>query len=428
MFDVITIPYEPREWQAKIHANLKRFNVLVIHRGAGKSILATQELLKGAITGPDNAIYLYILPQLNQARRNVWEPLKRFLENLEKQGLVSFNNSSLEATFWNGAKIILLGADNPESLRGLHVHGVVLDEFADMHPETWTAVRPMTTNHKAWVIWIGTPKGENRFFEFYEKAKDPTRANWYHSLQTWQDTGALDESEIEEVRRDFTPEAFAQEMECSFNAALVGAYYANALGQLDRDKKILRDPKDNPYREDLPVHTAWDLGIADSMTVWWFQLIGDKINVLRYEEGSNMGFPEWKERLDAVQKAYQDKNKAFRYGLHWAPHDIKQRELSSGATRLEQAARLGIQFRQTPNVGLMDGIILTRENIKKVTFYEPECKDGLKSLRHYSAKTNNSGMDTGPKHDWASHGADAFRYLMVATQNPGRNMVRTGSF
>ena len=409
MLQTVIIPYKPRPWQKDLHRKIKRFNVLVFHRGAGKSIFALNELVKKMLSGPSFAEYAYILPHRNQAERNVWDPLKRYTEMIPG---VTYNNSTLVMRMPNGSKLNILGADNPESLRGLHLHGLILDEYSEMHPDTWDIVYPMTTNHEAWVIWIGTPKGRNHFFDKYQEAIDPANSEeWMGMLMGYKDTKIFSEKEIAIARKTMLPHKFAQEMECSFNAAITGSYYGDYLDKLQAEHKIGGHINLDP---NYAIRTAWDIGIRDKMAVWFFQLIpvvSEKrfeIRVIDYEEQSGYGFQDWvsilKNRTDEC---------GYRYGRHYAPHDIANRELGTGISRLDAAAGYGIHFTKVSSHGVMDGIHLVRKHLPHATFNLDRVSLGLEHLRAYRAKKDRNGMGLGPLHDDASHCADAFRYLIV---------------
>lgn len=398
----IVIPFIPRTWQREVFNKLRRNNVLVVHRGAGKTELCVNVVNKAAITGPRDADYAYILPQFNQAARVVWKPLQRC------SGVVpgiEYNNQTLVVRYPNGARIFVLGADNPDTLRGMHLHGVVLDEFSEMHRDTWTVVRPMLTNHKGWCIWIGTPKGHNEFYNKYAQSQDPEaiQRGWYGELLSWKDTNALDPDEVEAIRFDMPPEIFAQEMECSFNSAMLGAYWAAELDKLYSAKRIVTT---NLFRPDLQVHTSWDLGIGDAMSVWFYQQVGDDVHLIDFEENQHLGFPEWANILQ-----YRSQKFHYRYGTHWAPHDIRNRELATGVNRIDSALRLGIKFTQVPPTKPMDGILLVRQELHRCRFDSARCSEGIRHLRDYKSKLDKLGNDLGPLHDEHSHAADSFRYM-----------------
>lgn len=356
------------------------------------SVFAMNELLMRAARGPAWAEYVYLLPFRNQALRNVWVPLKRFCDPIPN---VRYNNTSLEIVLPNNAKIMTLGADDPDKLRGLHLHGIVLDEFADMVPRTWMTVRPMLTNHSGWVLWIGTPRGRGPFWDKYCQSQEISRTTWYGEILPWWKTGALKVEEVEQMKSEMSTEEFAQEMECSFDAALVGAYYAKQLSELRASGRISAEPL---YRDDLEVHTSWDLGIRDYMAVWFFQLVKDEIHFIDYIEESNWGFPEWSAALQVKAR-----NNGYRYGTHIAPFDIKIRELGSGISRLESAEQCGIHFEQCPKQDPMDGIELVRRHLLRSRFQSIMCEDGLEALAMYRAKVDKSGQGLGPEHSVYSH-------------------------
>ena len=209
--------YVPRPWCRHVHEQMyrHRFSVVVAHRGAGKSYMTCNALAMAAMndtTGEGR--YLYISPFLKQARDSAWKYLKSATKSIPG---VEYQESLLQVRLPNGAWICLYGADNPDALRGMHPHGVVLDEVADMKPEVWGAVvRPMLTNHKAWCLFIGTPHGLNLFSTIYFQAL--ADVTWYAETFDVYKTAVLDEQEIELAKKSMTDRQFAQELLCDFNA------------------------------------------------------------------------------------------------------------------------------------------------------------------------------------------------------------------
>lgn len=213
----IVIPYEPRDWQIKIHKGLKRYNVLVVHRRGGKTFLCIQQLIHSALTFTKQlGRFGYVAPQLNQAKEIAWDYVRKFVAGIPG---AKVNKADLTVTFeHNGARIKLYGADNPDSLRGGYFDGVVCDEYAQMDGSIWgEIIRPMLADRKGWIIFIGTPKGINAFKTLYDAAvKDEY---WFTARLTCYDTDALDNQEIEDARAIMTEQQFAQEMLCDFNAS-----------------------------------------------------------------------------------------------------------------------------------------------------------------------------------------------------------------
>ena len=165
----IIIPYTPRELQNEIHTHLDRFNVVVCHRRFGKTVFAINQLIKSSvenvINGKPAPRYAYIAPLFKQAKTVAWDELKRLCAVFPE---VKFNEAELRADFM-GARIQLYGADNYDTLRGIYLDGVVLDEYAQMNPKMFSEViRPALSDRKGYAIFIGTPKGKDEVYDLYQ--------------------------------------------------------------------------------------------------------------------------------------------------------------------------------------------------------------------------------------------------------------------
>ena len=147
------------------------------------------------------------------------------------------SESELWVELINGARIRIHGADNPNRLRGPYLDGVVLDEYADMRPSVWgEVIRPMLADRQGWATFIGTPKGRNEFFRVWQRAQgDP---HWFSVMLKASATRLLPQEELAQAQRDMTPEQYAQEFECSFDAAIVGAYFGRDLAEAERQGRI----------------------------------------------------------------------------------------------------------------------------------------------------------------------------------------------
>jgi len=176
----------------------------------------------------------------------------------------------------------------------------------------------------------------------------------------------------------------------------------------------------------LPVDTDWDLGIGDAMAIWFSQsLRSGEVRLVDYYEASGEGFPHYVQVL---------KTKGYVYGKHWAPHDIQVRELSSGKSRLDVAQSLGLRFELTPRIQtevgaeVEEGIHAVRMFLPKCWFDATRCKAGLEALTNYRRDYNQrlNEFKASPVHDWASHGADAFRGLAVRHRVPEVKRERKG--
>jgi len=186
-----------------------------------------------------------------------------------------------------------------------------------------------------------------------------------------------------------------------------GAYYSKQIEAAREDNRICKVPID-PI---LKVHSFWDLGIADATSIWLVQQSGQEIRVIGYYENNGEGLQHYINWLHD----FRDKH-SVTFGDHWAPHDIRVRELTTGKTRKDQARQMGIVFRVTPNIPIMDGIESARRILPRCYFDQSRCADGLRALSYYRCEYDEDKriFKDRPLHDWSSHGADAFRYFAVA--------------
>lgn len=225
---VVRPAFRPWPHQRAAHACPKRWRVIVWHRRAGKTVWAIQELIEAAMAAPRPNMRLgYLAPLYRQAKAVAWDYLRR--HTAEVPGRV-VRESDLSIELPTGAQIRLYGADNPDSLRGIYLDGVVLDEVAQMRPEVWgEIVRPALADRQGWAVFIGTPKGINLFSELYFGAlSDP---EWHADLRRWCDTNVLDAAEIESMRRDMSEPEWAQEMDCDFGAAVANTLVSLSLAR-----------------------------------------------------------------------------------------------------------------------------------------------------------------------------------------------------
>lgn len=374
---------------------------MVAHRRAGKTVACVMDLLAraSAFKGRDGR-FAYVAPYYVQAKDAAWTYLKRFTLPIDG---VEVNESELRIDLpHNGARIRVYGADNADRMRGGYFDGVILDEYGDMNPAAWPEViRPMLADRKGWAVFIGTPKGRNDFWQVHERAKASPR-DWYEIVLRASDSGLIDQEEIDAIRAELTPEQFEQEMECSFDAAVVGAYYGKEIAAAEQSGRIARVSVD-PV---LPVHTSWDLGIGDSTAIWCWQIAPDGVRVVDYYESHSQPLSHYVGVLKSRGYA----------GRVWVPHDAKARELGTGRTRVETLESLGCDVALVPAHQVMDGINAARVSFDRFWFDEANCRQGLEALRQYRAEFDEKlkVFKNAPRHDWTSHAADSFRYLSMA--------------
>lgn len=401
----VEIPYSPRILQLEIHEALeqKRFGVVVCHRRFGKTVMAINQLIKGAVECKlERPRFGYIAPTFKQAKAVAWDYLKHYTGVIPG---VSYNEAELRVDFPWGARIRLYGAENAdESIRGQYFDGAVLDEFGLMQGRVWSeVVRPALSDRQGWALFIGTPNGKNAFWDIKKQAE--TNDRWYAGSFAASQTNILPAQELEDAKQSMTGDEYAQEFECSFEASVRGAIYANELARAREDGRIQR----LPYEPALEVHTAWDLGVKDSTAIWFYQQRMSEVRLIDYYEASGEGLQHYANVLD---------RKGYKYGQHFAPHDIEVRELGSGKSRKEIAEGLGIRFAVAPRLTLHDGLNAARMLMPRCYWDADKCAKGIEALQNYR-KDFNTRLDEfkeTPVHDWASHGADAFRYLAISIQ------------
>lgn len=219
----IVIPYRPRPVQAKIHTALEthRFCVLVTHRQLGKTVCAVNHLLKKALQNPRaHGRYFYVAPFLKQAKLIAWDYLKRYSAPIPG---ITVNETELCLKLPGGARVWIAGADNPDALRGTYADGVVLDEYAQIKPDVFAEIiRPMLLSREGWVVFMGTPKGQNAFYELFNQAQKAARAEpsvWWAGVFRADESGVIAPAELERIRQETPGNIFRQEYLCDFTAS-----------------------------------------------------------------------------------------------------------------------------------------------------------------------------------------------------------------
>jgi phage terminase large subunit len=285
---------------------------------------------------------------------------------------------------------------------GTNPAGIVFSEFSLQDPRAWDYFRPILLENKGWAMFLYTPRGRNHAYDMYIQAQ--SNPLWHCELLTIGDTGVVSPEDIEEERQaGMSDDMIDQEFYCSFDAAAPGAYYAKEL-RLAREQGRITSV---PFSSGVAVDTWWDLGIDDSMSIWFTQDVGREIHVIDYYESRGEGFEHYARVLD---------------GRHTAPHDISVRELGTGKTRLKTAGDLGIRFKVAQRPARKEDGIQSVRNIFSVCWFdEKACRKGLDGLASYRSEFDekNRVLRATPVHDWASHPADAFQTLAIGHKFAG---------
>lgn len=454
---VVEIDYRPRRWARRFHASDKRWMALILHRRAGKTTGILNHHIRAATDDdwerarlrrlmPEASdahitdllrvrLYGHILPLLKQAKLSSWDMLKYYASFIpgakpnESDHCVNFPCASGHVK-----RVQLFGADNLDAIRGAAFAGLSLDEFGQ-HPPTGfgEVLSKALADHLGYCIWAGTIKGKNQLYKVWDAGRQDS--DWF---TLWQDVNVSlhdeDDAAITAIRHAMvddqklvqngimTQEEYDQEWFLSTEAAIKGAYYGKQIALARKEGRITRVPFDPA----LPVDTDWDLGMADRMSIWFSQSLRSReVRLIDYYEAEGEGIQHY---IGVLNKKAQELG--YVYGQHWAPHDIKVRELGSGKSRLEVALQFGLRFNIVPDIGLMDGIDAARAILPRCWFDETRCAVGLECLTQYRKSYDEKLQqfrDT-PVHDWSSHGSDSFRYLSVRHQAPADRDAKKNRF
>ena len=405
--EVLETGYEPREPQKEIHKAVKdnRWTVCVAHRRLGKTVCAINQLIHSALKcEKKNPQFAYIAPTYGQAKRIAWNYLVDYTRPLGGTA----NVSELRVDFM-GRRISLYGADNPDSIRGIYLDGVVIDEIGDVHPSLFSEViRPALSDRLGWALFIGTPKGANHFKELRDFADDDSNDGWTLREFKASDTKLIPEEELQDARKAMGDNKYEQEFEVSFDSPIVGSYY----GEILKDISSRNHVRDVPTEASTQKFTAWDLGISDSTAIWTCEVIGGEVRIMNYYENHGQSLDHYVSYLD--ENGYRDY-------VHILPHDVQVRELQTGKSRYEFLTEAGLNIEVCPKHSVEDGIVAVRKMLPTTWFNRDTTKFGLECLRNYRRVFNEklNVYQEKPLHDWSSHCADAFRYLAMGLDTSG---------
>lgn len=186
-----------------------------------------------------------------------------------------------------------------------------------------------------------------------------------------------------------------------------GAYYVKQMNTAAKDGRITNIP----IESSLKTYTFWDLGISDATSIWVIQAHGRELRAVAYYENNGEGLKHYVNWLHDLRDKYN-----ITFEGHYFPHDIQVRELTTGQSREVALRKMGIRVNVVTNKGIMDGIEAGRNIIGRVWFDAERCKEGIKCLKNYRKEFDEKRnvFKDKPLHDWASHGADAWRYFALA--------------
>lgn len=423
----IRIPHnwQPRYYQRPswdyLESGGKRL-VEVWHRRAGKDDLALHWTAVSALQAPGN--YWHMLPEFSHGRRALWEAVnphtgKRRIDEAFPPEIRKgkANETGMRIELVSGSVWHIVGSDNFDSLVGSPPRGVVFSEWSLADPRAWGFIEPILEENGGWAIFPFTPRGQNHGKTMYDHAAKT--AGWFGQILTADDTNVFDPDQLQRIKEglisiygDTEGEAlFQQEYYCSFSGLTPGAYYGKQMADARTQGRVCSVP----YQPGHEVDTFWDLGVDDSMTIWFVQPIGKAFHVIDYYENSGFGLEHYARIL---------KERGYNYGNHYMPHDAEQREMTNSEialSRREVAQNLGIKpIDVISRARNMDTVIqvhipAVRNILPRCWFDEKKCSRGISALEGYRSEYDEERkrLGTRPVHDWCSHGADAFRTFAV---------------
>lgn len=426
---VVQIPYNftPRDYQIPLLKYLDRGGrraCVVWHRRAGKDILLWNALIMRA--SQEAGLYYYFFPSYAQGRKILWEGMtndsRKFLDYIPKQLIGSVNKTEMKIVLNLPRKqqsiIRIIGTDNYDSIRGTNPRGCIFSEYAFQDPEAWNVVRPILKANRGWAVFNSTPDGENHFYDLYNMAQKNSR--WFSEKLTVEDTGVLSKEDIEEEKEELGTDGemiIRREYYVDFEVGGKGKYYTNEI------KKMKKEGRLNEVRHDphLPVHTAWDIGRSDHTSIIFYQYTNTGIRIIDYYENYNFHVGhyikylfEWQERTN------------FSFGVMNLPHDAFHKKFEAEFSVAQQLEHEGFRIHEVPKTQVHNGIQLTRRVFNVVRFQPKRVKKLYNALRAYGRKFDDKKkvMLSKPEHNWASHPADAFRYMCVVYYQ----MIEKGEF
>lgn len=385
----------------------------IAHRRWGKdeiALSATCELAHKRVGS-----YWHCLPEYAQGRKALWTSVnahtgkRRIDEAFPAEICETRNDQEMFIRLKNGSTWQIIGSDRYDATVGAGVAGIVYSEWALANPSAWGYHRPMLEENSGWAAFITTPRGRNHAKAMYDMAKASPR--WFAEVSTVHDTGALSPAQLEETLNEYIAlygedlgrAQFEQEYECSFNAAILGAFYAMEMVKVRNQGRIkIFEPVAGK-----PVHKAWDIGVKDDTSIWWFQVIGGVPHIIDCYTNHGAG-------VDHYAQVCRERD--WQPGIDFVPHDAKVFEWGGKRTRLEAMFAEGLRPQLVPDASKLDGINAARITLRTAVFHQRTEDKGVSALEQYRREWDDDRKTFGANEvrDWTTHLSDAFRYLSLA--------------
>lgn len=422
---IVDIALPHNGWRPRAHQeplwrylmNGGRNALAVWHRRAGKDEVALHYTAVAAARRRGN--YWHCLPEYAQARKAIWTAVnphtgkRRVDEAFPEAWRASTNDSEMFIRFKNGSTWQLIGSDQFDRTVGASPAGIVYSEWALANPSAWAYHRPMLEENGGWAVFITTPRGHNHaksMFDYASRAKD-----WFCEKLSVDSTHSLSSEALAVTLNEYKAlygadmgrAQYEQEYLCSFNAAILGAFYALEMADVRHEGRIL-EVQAVPNQ---PVHRSWDLGVRDDTSIWWFQVVGTQVYLLDHYAASGVGLEHYKTQIEQREAEH-----GWIRGSDFVPHDAKIKEWGTGRTRVETMQTLDLHPILVPLAGVEDGINAVRRTLPLCVFHPRTEVGGISALEQHRREWDDEkkAFKASAIHDWTSHVADSFRYLAMS--------------
>ena len=403
----------------------KRYQ-LVHHRRAGKDKSCLVWMLLRALERVGQ--YWYLFPETQQARKNLWDNIDndgfKTLHHIPKELIAKKHETQLKIELKNGSTIQFMGTQDLDKLVGGNPVGIVISEWSLVDPRVLDQVlSPILAANNGWLVLNFTPRGQNWAFDLWQATDGDSR--WFRSLLTVDETRqdapgesgervVTEEFIADQIAKGMHPDIADQEYRCSFRGAMAGGIYSDLIEQARLENRIT----DVLWQASLPCYSVWDIGIRHALVVLVCQNDGNHINVIEcIEDLSGKG---------VLYFAKEVLNRPYAYSGHFAPHDIKQREKSSGKSTLELAEGVGIRFEIVPQVSVDTGIQYARGILNRTRFDKTKAMRLVNCLRQYHREWDDKRkvFSNKPAEDWSADCADAYRYVALVHDQAAPNRMK----
>lgn len=416
----IPVNFGPRAYQRDALAALDRGIKLAVWcwaRRGGKDFTAFGYAVKKMVEQPMNVVLVF--PTKEQGMRSFWNNVEndgfRTIEHIPKPLIARQDNNNMRIVLKNGSVFEVMGAGDPDALRGANAKLYIFSEFVDIDSAAYDVIVPVVENNGGQVIIQSTPKIDGvsggTFKMMFDDAikdmqKNGTNAREFASMVTAKEylaAEALERLRQKAIRKYGNDFFFRQEFLCDWGQASSTSYYGAALQLVEKRHNIGMFPWDKAH----PVFTAWDLGTSDSTAIVFFQYINKKVRIIDYYETHDIGYAPIVRYLSTL---------GYNYAHHFIPHDGSVREASDATQRIYKLQDLGlINSSLLTREGKEDGIRQAVEGIADTEINEATTDMLIRKLRLYKRKFNPfTGDYEGPEHKTESHAADAVRYVFTA--------------